>query len=329
MGAPRAALAALFAVALAGGCSLLINFDPEGQPCNNGACLRGFRCLNGRCTQDGGGCQFRRCAVGQYCRDDAGAPSCLDISQGEPGQLCRQDIECGGGNRFCYRGAIQSYTTGSSRTGACVQRCNAGDPPCPAGTSCTFFPLGLDAGGARLCMAPRTLFSCLTESDCLGDDLTCTVFDHPMVGPSTLCDSPLLGAKIGERCTSTADGGAFCQNGLCVPREPSPQQIPRCAEPCDGRGAASTCPSGQRCELVELTVKDEVRYLPMCVEAVTLCGLCSASAPCGPDAPRCTLLGGARRCLGACSASLSCPPGQVCSALDGGSRCIPQAGFCP
>ena len=51
-----------FALAALGGCTLLTNFDPEGQPCDVGApnyadqCVAdaGYSCVNGLCTRDGG-----------------------------------------------------------------------------------------------------------------------------------------------------------------------------------------------------------------------------------------------------------------------------------
>lgn len=38
------------------GCSLLVDFDPENQPCDSvGACLPGYTCIDEKChTSDGG-----------------------------------------------------------------------------------------------------------------------------------------------------------------------------------------------------------------------------------------------------------------------------------
>lgn len=64
----------LLVVSLLPGCSLLVDFDLEGQPCDDaGMCLQGYVCTRGVCTSpesrtDGG-------TGGQgLCQDPAGCP---------------------------------------------------------------------------------------------------------------------------------------------------------------------------------------------------------------------------------------------------------------
>ncbi|MBI3180906.1 MAG: hypothetical protein HYZ28_02045 [Myxococcales bacterium] len=347
-------LALLAALVLAGACSLLVRFDPEGQPCEGTKCLLGYACVLGKCVSDAGPpdecggcgltercsptmkscvpntCQFRRCPVGTRCSEASGLPACQAISKPELAHSCRDEADCETG-RNCYLGAVQLNSNGALRTGICVERCGFLDA-CPSGATCQTFAIGLDAGEVRFCAPTGALYRCTNDNDCREHDLVCTVFDHPAIGPSTLCDSPTAGASPGQTCTLLAgDGGSLCANGLCIPRQPSGVQATTCGELCDVRADASTCALGRPCALVEFHVVGDFRHLPMCVSAPTACAKCQSDADCGPDAPRCTSNGIETRCLAACSPSAGafprCPSGYGCVMVpSGATRCIPVSG---
>ncbi len=356
------ALLAFTAVGLFSACSLLLRFDPETQACTEtGECLAGYACRDGKCAKaDGsdpcGGCAsgFRclpstgeckpntcankKCWAGSRCVDNGGTPTCRLVEPPALGQLCADDLQCavdGGPNRVCLRGAIQLVQNGGMlRQGICVERCGTGNSCVTGGTVCTGFALGLSAASIQLCVPPGLINACTSDLECSDDDLVCTVFDHPLVGATTLCDQRLPGGAVpGAACELVSmDAGSLCANGLCTPRVAAANQPQTCGEPCD----TGTCTSGV-CEQVEFGVQGLIRHIPMCVPQRTQCAPCAAdaggSAACGADAPRCSFgLGPAPRCLAACSpdagAFPTCPSRQSCTLLDAGFRCVPTAG-CP
>lgn len=342
--------------AVGAGCSFVLSFDPAGLPC---PCAEGFACVEGSCRRVQGGaacggcgpgqrcqiatgtcvedtCAVRRCPAGQVCSESEGAPRCKDIRSPGLGFLCIDDNQCAntGANRFCYRGAVQQPAAGGAlRPGVCVERCPAPKAAClTPGAVCRAFPLGVDAGTTHLCLPWDVLGPCVNDLGCADDNLVCTVFDHPVLGPATVCDAPLrVGVPVGRACvlsTVTSPGGSLCRNGLCVPRTAAAGQSQTCAEPCD----VDTCPSGQTCALVEFSLRGVVRHLPMCVASPTRCASCDAAASCGPDAPRCAPLAGGGRCLAGCSADGGgfpvCPPEYACGTAGGGLHCVPEGGSC-
>lgn len=361
----------LFAVALgaalvsASGCSFLLSYDPEGQPCDSsGECLAGFVCVNDQCVRapDGGvdgcacragefcspstrkclpnTCEYRRCGVGQSCDDDGGTPTCRDIVQPNLGSICSNDSQCGDPKRVCYRGAVQMNSNGGDlRTGACVETCSGPGQPCQTpGAQCRTFSLGADGGQVFLCVPDAVFTPCINDDACRDHGLVCTVFDHPAIGPATFCDTPLpSGAAIGQACvvnTIEAGGGKLCANGLCVPRQPIAGQQSVCGELCDLVDGVSTCPPPHVCTLVEFAVDPRAaspvfRMVPMCVPQETRCRVCTTNpAACGPDGPRCTRID-QLRCLPACTPDAgttpACPPGYACTGLDAGYRCVPES----
>lgn len=354
----------LFAVALAGlisACSLLVNFDPEGQPCDEQqACLEGYGCVDGRCVSGAtnvncsecpsGGCvpgtntclpntcQYKVCQMAYYCDDDGGVPpTCKLLPAGRLGAQCQDDSFCTGPNDVCVFGAIQSSTTGGLRGGICAEKCGA-DDTCPPETQCRSFTLANDAGVTRVCLSANTATACTSDAVCARAELVCTVYDHPEVGAFSACDKPLNTepkAAVGEPCVTArgADGGGeLCSNGLCVPQlPPDSDRVATCGQLCEPGGCASGA-----CELVEFSVvSSSTRYLPMCVPAPTRCASCiTGPSACAADAPHCTNLNGDLRCLGACTPDAgvlpACPSGYTCGAVaDAGMRCIPSLGFCP
>lgn len=343
------------------GCSLLVNFDPDGQKCDElGGCLPGYGCQAGKCVAGAdagrlpcGGCgagekciestqncvpntcQYTRCAVGSICNQDLGTPTCRPVIAPALGHPCTDDADCAAGNtnRFCYRGAIQNDNAqGSLRTGVCVERCLPFGGGCLTnGATCRSFNLGLDAGATNICVPDNFLFGCRTDNDCLDPSFVCTVYDNPNLGPATVCDAVLAtGAQPQSQCTgSKADGGTlpYCGNGLCLPQNGS-------AAKCGSLCTTGTCLTGQTCVETEITIRQTPRHIPMCQPAATHCKVCANDAACGADAPRCNFLGQNFYCLSACSTTpgqfVSCPTGQRCAQTpDAGLRCIPNAGTCP
>ncbi len=253
------------------------------------------------------------------------------------GMACEVDSDCavGGAGRVCLKGSVPT-SSGFLRTGTCVEPCGPGGT-CSGGATCRIFPLGLDAGMARLCATDGLLHACAGEADCHAQGLTCAVFDHPAIGPLSVCDGPLEdGGVAADTCVrggAARDAGTLCANGLCVP-EISGAAPPRCTEVC-----SQSCGLGESCQLVEYGVAAgfPVRQIPMCIPALTACLDCGAGGQaCGADAPRCTGLDAGRYCLAACTpgsadagSSLECAPGFACQALAEGSRCVPLSGACP
>ncbi|MGA9523157.1 MAG: hypothetical protein WBV82_16945, partial [Myxococcaceae bacterium] len=233
-------------------CSLLLDFDPEGQPCGEfEECLEGYSCVDGECRSGSvpifdcsacpsGGClpgrdecvpntcAFKVCPAGERCEDVAAAgPICRPIPVTELGAKCLGDADCAfdGGSRLCLRGAVQDEASGGAlREGVCVEPC-LDDGCSTAGALCRNFALGLDAGVTKLCLPMETLTPCAVDAECERGGAVCTVFDHPDAGALTACDRPLeAGAPVGDACVaSTAGGvaGSLCTNGLCIPTSAS------------------------------------------------------------------------------------------------------------
>jgi hypothetical protein len=348
-------LAALLCASLgAGGCSFITHFDPESLACDDaGECLLGYVCHQGRCLRADGGdacggcadgqrcvtsigtcvpdtCAYRRCWPGTKCVEGSGSASCVPVDPPALGHLCTDDTSCvvdgGTANRVCLHGAIQSAQNGGAlRPGVCVERCSPLGTCLTAGAMCSPFPLALSAGAISLCVPPALLSPCTSNRACADDDLVCTVFDHPQVGATTLCDRRLVGgAATGAPCQLvSSDAGSLCANGLCAPRAGGANPSPTCGEPCD----QGTCDAGV-CRLVEFGVLGLVRYIPMCVSSPSRCAACVMGGNvCEIDAPRCSPgLPGGPYCLGACSPDAggfpTCPSGQNCTLLDAGYRCL-------
>jgi hypothetical protein len=319
------------------GCSFLLDFDPEGQPCNpERLCSDGFRCVGEVCVRSldaCGGCQtgerclpatlrcvpdtceHRRCAVGHACIALPGGSECRPIPTPQLGHPCLDDAQCSqfGANRICYRG-LAVTDAGTPRPGACLERC-ALDLPCQGDAGiCTAFPHALDAGAVHLCVPRHSLGHCQSNAACLDEGMRCTALDHPKWGPVTVCDAPAASGT--DAC---AIAGRPCANGLCL-QSPSGAS---CSEVC----SEESCGTGQLCLLHEVTFRGVARHLPLCAASATRCTSClGAPERCGSDAPHCAQVGGSFQCVSSCTpaaGSLSlCPPGLECVEGDGGSYCL-------
>lgn len=351
-------LLASLALAGAGACSLILNFDPEGQPCDgHGRCLPGYACQAGACKKVSvpndpcGGCPLgqrcdratvacvpdscvlHRCPAGTACVEQSGVTSCETVAPPALGSSCTDDASCGAG-RVCWRTSVQSDLGGGALgPGVCVEPCPVSGGCLTTGAVCRTFAVPLRSTPVTACLPQNVLSACASDSACADDGLVCTIFDHPLLGAATLCDAPrATGAAVGEACAVTqgSAGDALCKNGLCVPRTFEPSQSPRCSQVCN----ETSCPSGQQCVLTEFQLLGAVRQMPLCVASPALCGACpSGPVDCAPDAPRCSTIAGSKRCLPACTGdagpSSACPSGFACAAIDGGARCVPVSGTCP
>lgn len=347
-------------------CSLLLPFNPDGQPCDAlGACEVGYGCVdeNGarvcrlgadagvdcsRCPAGGcipgtneclpNTCQYKICPANFECVETEAGPACRTIPTGADslGFLCYDDTGCTpyGTSRRCMMGAIPTATDGTLRNGICVDTCTIDNKCVNPAFSCREFQLGPDAGVTRVCLPTNTITACNSNEACARASLVCTVFDHPELGPLTACDTAVpSGVGVGQSCVRTppdAGTATFCANGLCAP-DPAevPNQNSTCLEVC----GANTC-SGQYCAPVQFAVQDSIRYVPMCIPQISNCFSCEADPlSCKPDAPHCTLYNGAPRCLGECTPGVTqnqCPPSYKCAAVDAGTfRCVPESDACP
>lgn len=326
-------------------CSLLIGFNPEGQPCDGWEeCARGFSCVDGRCLRDDGQdgcggcadgqrcrggacvedlCANRICPVGQGCVDSVDGTRCRPVAPPRLLHACGADTGCEAG-RLCLVGSVPS-ASGAPRTGVCVEPCTPGGGCLSPDGRCQQFALGLDAGPVELCVPDQAVLGCETDDPCLPEGLVCAVFGHPSLPPLGLCDAPLDGgAAPGDGC----DQGP-CASGLCLAAG-SAQAT--CGRLC----STDPCSGGERCALAELAVPPggPSRLIPVCLSGTTFCADCSASpAACGPDAPRCVFYGGRPVCLAGCTpdggAAPVCPPGTRCEVQPAGPHCVPLSGTCP
>jgi hypothetical protein len=224
--------------------------------------------------------------------------------------MCRQ-------GELCYRGPQPGGDGGTARRGFCTERCTGPGTACDGGGVCQQLSVGLDGGAPVLLCTRDNIKGCRRDDECTTFEVTgrqlCTVFDHPDVGPASICDYEFPGGKdVGEACAPDAGVGAdgLCASGLCLPNAGA--LSPRCAELCE----PGTCDAGV-CELAELNVVGVIRHVPVCVPQATRCSSCTGNpSVCNLDAPRCVVIGAQSSCVSACSpdagAQPSCPGGFRC-----------------
>ena len=267
-----------------GACSLLLSFDPNGQPCDaDHRCLTNYQCLNNVCVAVDGGtagcnpacatgnrclestntcvqdtCANRQCPVGSACASNGSGTTCVPVTAPNLGQPCTADTDCnvGVGARFCFIASVLSGG-GSSRTGFCAERCTASSGCMTSGATCAPYLLGLDAGRADLCLPEKLVTPCTDDSTCRSEGFVCTVYGNATLGAISLCDAPYTpGARTGQSCgPASADGGTPCANGLCI----STAAI-ACRVLCDG-----SCDAGSTCSLVDFAAPGGTRKIPACI----------------------------------------------------------------
>lgn len=348
MSGPRnVGLIVLAAAALASACSLFLNFDPSGQPCNaQGQCISGYQCVAQKCelgepcpTGSVPGpsssclpvhCDGTACAVGLMCvENDGGAASCLPATdRSQLGFGCGQDTDCPS-NRVCMRGTLAADATSlAPRPGICVEPCAAGSI-CSGveHAACRTFQLAFASGTASFCVPQPFAKGCLNSGECSAGGQVCTLFDNPSLGPVGFCDASLTGgAPAGQSCDGARGAlGGICASGLCLPA-PVGQCRSLCAQ-------AADCPAGVCTPGEYVGPLGTLRHIPICVGAASVCTDCTAqgNGACGPDAPHCVARATAHRCLSACTPDAGqaapCAAGFSCAAVAAGFNfCVPVGG---
>ena len=226
------------AALLGAACSLIVQFDPEGQPCGAAPnpCLSGYACVGGVCTKNGGNlCSGVVCNTPGLCQHPDGTcnPStgkceypplafnsvCTDGSQCTTGDHCDGDGGCvGTSTRVCNTPPSACHSdagTCNAQSGICEyaalalnDRCEDGNP-CTVGDTCGAG--GVCSGGsARVCNTPPSACaaangSCDTIRGCV----------YPPAPGVTICND-------GNNCTQND----FCDAGSCIPGPTCPAPLP-------------------------------------------------------------------------------------------------------
>lgn len=230
----RSSLAALFALAcVASGCSFLVQFDPETQPCDStGACLAGYACVDGLCKSldggavptdagtDAGTCAARETVCGDGNDDDCdGKTDCADSDCAA--QACDDGDACTVGETCNTLGVCQRGTAKDCSTPAA---CQAARGTCEAGTGrCVYAALadGTSCGSiaAARCCGGQCINTTSSLTNCGGCGLAC--------GTGQLCESinqstcNVEPVDTSGRCTCATGVpcpmGQSCASGRCVP----------------------------------------------------------------------------------------------------------------
>jgi hypothetical protein len=290
-----------------------------GGPClGDGGCTSALKCLQQPTTN---GVTLRLCTEG--CNTGANAtcdiplscqssnafsatgfngaclmPGSIITQVGKPCVDAQQD--CGNSFAQCRRPEMASGTNFFWVDGYCTQRCETGDPVCPAGSTC----VTLDTG--RMCGQ-----SCRVGlADCR-PSYACAPIDA--IGTSGVCI---------PRCYNDADCadpvGTTCRtcDGLCVNRQNISGQIGDLCQNDSNCGAGQTCrPTDPRSSVKQCTQQ--------CARG---CAECPNGSTCTPGA------GGELFCLRDCTGPGTCPVGLRCADTTVGKSCQPQCSIdtdCP
>lgn len=338
----------LLALTIGGaGCSLLVQFDPEGQPCGpSSECLAGYACVDGGCTRgtgggDGGTCSPGSCTTPGPCESGPGTCElstgrCQYVPKGldEP---CSDEDQCTAGDRCDGSGRCVPVTTTrcttppgpcfadagtcSATSGACVYPLLPANAPCEDGNLCTVGEVcsatGTCGGGTtRLCTSP--------PNTCTEPSGTCF--------PSTGCIyAPRANSTCDDRnaCTvgDTCDGGACISGRVCPP--PAPCQVGTCADggctyvpaaegsSCGAAASLRCC--GGNCVDISSTTQHCGGCGIACIAGYA-CESVAATTTCTGFTPANT----SGRCTCNNLAVGTCPTGQICrSAITYPNRCQP------
>lgn len=217
------------------GCSFLLQFDPETQPCDPaGLCGPSYFCSDaGLCQYDDGGQRF----------GDAGAPDASSCTAREEACGDGRDDDCDG-QTDCADSDCNGVTcddrdpcttaevcaTGVCARGAAVQcntpsPCQSGPGTCEAGTGrCLYGALAdgtvCGAGQAARCCTGTCVNTTLNTTHCGGCRLACSTGEVCQPLDMSGC-SPLEPANTSGRCTCSSNvpcpDGQICSNGTCKP----------------------------------------------------------------------------------------------------------------
>lgn len=227
----RGVLLALFVCVLPG-CSLLVQFDPQTQPCDPaGACLSGYQCVDGLCLstdaggvdageQDSGSCPAKEtnCADGvdddcdqlTDCADpDCEAQGCDDLNP------CTTGNTCAGGS--CNRGTPVVCDMPPSPCMAQAGTCEAGTGRCLYASLADGVQCGTAA--AARCCGGTCINTTLNTANCGGCGLSCGMGQvcQP-INQSTCSIEPIdTSGRCSCNATTPCPRGQACTNGFCVP----------------------------------------------------------------------------------------------------------------
>ena len=227
----------------ASGCSLLVQFDPETQPCDSaGLCGPGYTCSDaglchftdaGVAPSDAGGLDAAVCIAHETnCADGKdddcdGLTDCLDNDCG--GLRCDDKDACTTGETcnqgLCNRGAALVCNTPPNT-------CQAQNGSCTGG-ACVYAPLadGTSCGPTlpERCCTGTCVNLTLTATNCGGCGLACAMGQVcQSINQEPLCLAP---SDTSARCSCSATapcpggadgGGQTCAaNGFCRPSAPA------------------------------------------------------------------------------------------------------------
>lgn len=282
-------------------------YGAEGAPCQaDGGCEVNLKCLaqpqtNGvvyqRCSK---GCAVNTAAVCEVpltCQASSAfagfSGACLlpGTATTRVGAACSQPSECGNSFATCRRPEAASGGHQFWVDGYCTQRCEVGDPACPANSVCVQLDTGHQC--AQVCR--------VGYADCR-PEYACAPIDA--IGTSGVCI---------PRCYSDMDCadpvGTTCRtcDGLCVNRQNVSGQI---GDLCND---SSSCGSGQDCR-----VTDSRSNVKQCTQQCARgCGACPTGSTCTPGNA------GELFCLKDCTGPGTCPNGLRCADTVVGKSCQP------
>lgn len=334
--------------ALLTGCSFILPFSAEGQPCDDaGACLPDFVCRGGQCVRptdagassDGGGgtggsggcqCSATQQCVGGVCYEKNCAAG-----------TCATGAVCEGGRCVALACVGQFCDGGICVAGACEPASCSGIP-CAAGQACRgglcvdVACVGLSCSGTQRC-AGGACVACVMGAAEFGADCT-NGLDDDCDGKIDCQDTGCVGQSCtdGSRCTTgdtcRADGGCVgtpvvcadagvagsCAGNFCDPATGlCSNRVLTNGTACGTSGASRCCDGGcvdigadrTNCGGCGISCGQGT-----CVATSSLCGL-GAEAPSG----RCQCMDQVVPCV---------RPGMTCQAFTslGVSFCVPDAG---
>jgi hypothetical protein len=346
---------ALALAALGAGCSLIVQFNPDGQPCGtNGECLTGYTCISGHCRtgeSDGGGggdggnlgCDGVVCDPPNPCQDGPGTcnPStgrCVypakpatslctdndactlnDHCDGDGGCVPTKVITCTTPPTACHSDAgVCDPTTGQCSYAQLSPgaRCEDGDP-CTVGETCGAGDV-CSGGSAKVCTTPPN--TCTQSLGSCQPGVGCVY--PPRAGGT--CDD-------GNACTV----GDACDAGACVPGVLCPPPLPCQIGSCQANGTCTfaAAPDGTSCGPTASARCCSGNCVDISTNALNCggCGIaCVAGYACESVAALNTTCTAAPantsgRCT--CNSLLAntCPRTQTCrSATPGNNRCSPN-----
>jgi len=341
------------ALALLGACTLLTNFDPDGQPCDyDGSCLPGYGCVAGQCRKgaDGGtggqggggglgggaggggggssGPCVPACASDQACVNGRCLPLTCAASTCATGAVCVGtscvakacvDVACDGG--VCSAGQCVPTACG-------LGRCTGGKA-CRNGTCVDVSCTGLSCPAAQGCVRGACTACLAREVDCAnGSDDDCDgLVDCADPDCATRTCDDGNGCTTGEVCSNSACSGGTVT--LC--NSPGPcQTAPGTCDPPTGQcvyqpradGASCGTPPSQRC------------CSGVCVDITSSLGNCGGCGLACAPGQQCLTVAQAT-CVGApaattgrctCSTGAACPAAQACGGMAGFSTwCSPSS----